>query len=310
MSRSSIRPMWFVPVLLFGSLGVLYGWTAAPQPADVEEPATAAIQEEDEYVGSDLCQECHAEQWDSFVDSFHYARVVDGHDEMTGEAGCESCHGPGLRHVEMAGAEEPGFRDAIVSFTKEAPSVMSEQCMSCHAEQAAQSHFNTSVHSRAGLTCADCHNPHLPLTVEFDLRQEQPNLCFDCHGDQRGRFALTEHHPVEKGVMDCTDCHNPHGSTNSFQLARAENSTCTKCHMDKEGPWVFPHPPVEAENCTICHQPHGSVNRHMLGFREIRFVCLQCHPSQPGFHVQPGFALCNECHTQMHGSNLDPFFLR
>lgn len=290
------RPLWLLPALAVGAVALVLLW--APPVWSQEEP---------EYVGSDLCQECHADQWESFEGSVHYAVTLEGDEEI---GGCEACHGPGLTHAELAGTEEPGFREAIISFKKEDPWVESGQCLQCHAEQPAQQHFEFSEHSLAGVDCAECHDAHQPLAVEAGLKMEDPQLCFSCHGDQRGQFRLTERHPVTEGVMGCTDCHNPHGSSNRVQLARMENDSCTSCHVDKEGPWAFPHVAVEAENCSICHQPHGSVNPHMLTHREIRFTCFQCHTVQPGFHVQPGFAECNACHAQIHGSNLDPFFLR
>ena len=109
--------------------------------------------------------------------------------------------------------------------------------------------------------------------------------------------------------MGCADCHDPHGSPNDKFLVSAGNQTCANCHMDKEGPWVFPHPVAEVDGCVACHQPHGSTNPHLLPYKEIQYVCLSCHTIQPSFHDQPRRAHCTSCHSQIHGSNVDPYFL-
>lgn len=272
-------------------------------------PRAEAQEQANEYVGSDLCQECHADQWESYSAGTH-SSLVNGGDEMEGEAGCESCHGPGLRHAELAGTEEPGFREAIIGFSTESADEMAGQCLECHTQQPGQQHFGTSLHLSVGVSCSECHSTHQPREVAAALEAPEPNLCYQCHGDKRAQFNLTERHPVDTGFMTCSDCHTPHGSPNRTALVAAENATCVDCHTDKEGPWVFPHPAAETDGCVVCHQPHGSVNPHMLNYREMRFNCLQCHTTQPGFHVQPGFAECTACHAQIHGSNLDPFFLR
>jgi predicted CXXCH cytochrome family protein len=49
------------------------------------------------------------------------------------------------------------------------------------------------------------------------------------------------------------------------------NDTCYTCHMEKRGPFVRTHQPVQ-ENCAICHNPHGSVHDNLLKVR-APFLC-------------------------------------
>lgn len=289
-------------------------------PGEAPSAPTPYQAEQADYVGSDLCQECHAQQADTYLASTHA-----GIDWTTGDwpydvaddvdISCEACHGPGSRHVEMAGTEELGFREAIVSFTNRAPGEANQQCLNCHAQMEAQQHFRLSEHSKVGVGCADCHNPHQPLTVEFALAAPEPTLCYQCHGDKRGEFALPVRHPVNEGFMSCSDCHSPHGTTNPVQLSREGNFTCAKCHLEKEGPFVFPHVAAEAEGCTTCHQPHGSTTPHLIVQADISLLCYQCHQAPfglalPSFHREDSRGVCTECHSQIHGSNLDPKFMR
>ena len=98
------------------------------------------------------------------------------------------------------------------------------------------------------------------------------------------------------------------------------NATCYTCHMEKRGPFVHNHQPVQ-EDCTICHNPHGTTAENLLKTR-APFLCNSCH-STPHGGFQPSAATtrpngvpgwwngstntqgrsCLNCHTQIHGSN-------
>jgi predicted CXXCH cytochrome family protein len=266
-------------------------------------------------------------------------------------SGCEACHGPGRAHAEAEqnAAGEPAKMEAgmklIFKFDAN-PKENSERCLVCHETGKRQDAFGHSMHLAAGVSCQDCHSPHLveasgnpdgvklvsaqsamfavPTLREETrwlhnnlLKESQPQLCYQCHQTVEAQFALPEHHRVPEGFMKCTDCHNPHGTMNHFSLAKANWETCVNCHVEKRGPFVYEHAAVRVEGCVACHNPHGSVNNFLLKRREQRLLCLQCHT---GFHTQAqvphsrgGYQTsgdCTRCHVQIHGSNLDEYFLR
>jgi predicted CXXCH cytochrome family protein len=269
----------------------------------------------------------------------------------TSVTGCETCHGPGKAHAEaqQAAAGDPAKEQAgaklIFSFHA-SPKENSERCMTCHVTSQKQEGFAHSQHAAAGVSCNECHSAHLvkevknqsqgslsfaqaaffqvpqlPETVRWLhsslLKESEPNLCFTCHGNIQAQFALPVHHRVPEGLMKCSDCHNPHGSINRASLNATHWETCTKCHVEKRGPYVYEHPAVRVEGCVVCHNPHGNTNRFMLVRREGRQLCLQCHT---GFHTQDGVphsrlgfqasGECTRCHVAVHGSDLDPDLLR
>jgi DmsE family decaheme c-type cytochrome len=93
------------------------------------------------------------------------------------------------------------------------------------------------------------------------------------------------------------------------------DESCTSCHADKRGPYLWEHAPV-VESCTTCHEPHGSNNDRMLVSKEP-FLCQRCHvTSRHPPTVYEGFLLnnsqnankivgraCTTCHQLIHGSN-------
>jgi predicted CXXCH cytochrome family protein len=74
---------------------------------------------------------------------------------------------------------------------------------------------------------------------------------------------MSSHHPIKEGKMLCSDCHDSHGQTTGNLLEPTVNLVCYKCHMEKQGPFVYEHPPV-TESCSICHEPHGTVANSLL----------------------------------------------
>lgn len=116
--------------------------------------------------------------------------------------------------------------------------------------------------------------------------------------------------------MACTSCHSPHGSSATASLVHETvNETCTSCHAQYRGPFLWEHQPVN-EDCSNCHEPHGSVQPALLKARPP-FLCQQCHeaaghPSAPNTPaglpsgMPSPFLLaggCVNCHSQVHGSN-------
>ena len=150
------------------------------------------------------------------------------------------------------------------------------------------------------------------------LKAPQPQLCFSCHSDVKPAFSQPFHHKVNEGLMKCTDCHDNHGTFGNNQLRSTadQNLICTKCHTETRGPFVFEHAAVKAEGCLGCHSPHGSQNARLLNVPNINQMCNQCHsPVAAGtvHGMNAGSAevqSCIGCHTMIHGSNINPAFIR
>jgi DmsE family decaheme c-type cytochrome len=186
-------------------------------------------------------------------------------------------------------------------------------CLSCH-QGGKRMHWSGSTHESRDVGCTNCHQIHASHDRVRD-KATQTEFCFSCHKETRAQVSRQSHHPLKEGKMACSDCHNPHGSAGQKQLQRETVvDTCYQCHMEKRGPFVRTHQPVQ-EDCTICHNPHGTNNANLLKQRQP-FLCQQCHEptshrGQVGTLASTGNTAtsgmvargCTNCHTNIHGTN-------
>lgn len=302
---------------------------AAPAKGDQAAGTTAKTADASRFVGSETCATCHDEVAKGFANNPHTKMAL-----MHGDKGitCENCHGPGKAHVEGGGDVSKIFNPA-----KATAKQVDETCLKCHA--GTHPNFERSPHAKAGLSCVSCHSVHgadkqamvrtsLHLmgpgaaptgeSKERLIKASQPELCYQCHADQKAQFNMPIHHKVNEGVVKCSDCHDVHGTfqPNNLRSTADQNAVCTKCHTDVRGPFAFEHAPVRAEGCMSCHTPHGSQNPRLLNMPSIALLCNQCHSPVANATVHGMGAgsstatPCISCHTMIHGSNVSQAFIR
>jgi DmsE family decaheme c-type cytochrome len=278
-----------------------------PPPQAVPPTSPGAVPAA-EFVGSDTCLGCH-EGLDTSVAKTSHGRVAHPRSPAAAQ-GCESCHGPGSRHLD-----DPSDDSAIRKFATMAPRDTAATCRSCHTSSS-HALWEGSAHDARNMSCATCHSVHAPAEPKAQLvKATELDLCGTCHQPQALKIRRVAHMPVPEGKMACSTCHNPHGATNVRQLRTGNwiNESCVSCHTEKRGPFLFEHA-AGRECCVSCHDPHGSSNDRML-VAKAPMLCQRCHigtrhPSTmyDGLAVQNrsnriiGRA-CINCHQQIHGSN-------
>ncbi len=195
---------------------------------------------------------------------------------------CESCHGPGTKHVALPDtrANWPLARLTLTNASK--------SCASCHtgthtpfAEQwAASGHalIITDAVNNSNAACKNCHDGKTVLKAWGVTTNYQER-------DSTGFSATT-----------CAVCHNPHGSTNDHQLRFPINTPdpdqnlCMKCHLRRGEP-------VAGGYGTSPHAPQGFVLLGIGGYRPAgvtidTLITLTTHASL----ANP--KLCAGCHVQ------------
>lgn len=298
-----------VVLVLLLSTGVAAKSKDAAQTSGAQTQKASSDEAGRTYVGSQTCQGCHDQLYKGFESSPHWLTTKktkmtpDGH-------GCESCHGPGSAHVEGGGDKTKIFTFKGVTADK-----INERCLNCHQQDQERGNWSRGAHATNGVTCIGCHSPHHARLQEALLVDATPQLCYRCHTEQKADFAKPFHHKVNEGLIQCRDCHNVHGGyiiRRSLRQTASQEDVCVNCHRDKQGPFLYEHPPVKTEGCVSCHTPHGSVNARLLRVTPVNVLCMQCHtpapnsasPAIPSFHNQTQkYQACTMCHPAIHGSN-------
>lgn len=218
------------------------------------------------FVGNQVCFDCHTNINRAFLASPH-ARLYVSDLTLKGEAGCESCHGPGSEHVRVGG----GLGRFIVN-----PGRDPAACFTCHQEVHAQfrlPHHHPVLEER--LNCVQCHDPH-----GMDIHKPAGGLafarldqtCAECHRDQSKPHVFV-HEALREG---CVSCHQPHGSINDNLLLARDNNLCLRCHAQIANP----DPILPAGSVSIGATSHAA-------------------------YLSRGTCWSAGCHTAVHGSNVD-----
>src|SRR5688500_4168762 len=113
-----------IALVVFLGVAVL---TASPQGSprtETQVPTPIAVAE---YVGTETCLGCH-EGLDRAINQTVHGKAAHPRSPAAAQ-GCESCHGPGSRHIE-----DPADDTAIRKFTRMAPRDVGETCLTCHTK--------------------------------------------------------------------------------------------------------------------------------------------------------------------------------
>jgi DmsE family decaheme c-type cytochrome len=268
-----------------------------------QKPAPAAA----DYVGEDTCVGCHEAQ--AYKGSLHALKSNARTPAAT--HGCESCHGAGKAHVEGGGDKTK------IMNPKTAPAgEANEVCTSCH-DRGKHAFWDGSQHDQRNVACVSCHSVHASKGAKLLKAVSEIELCGTCHKAIANKQYRLNHMPVREEKLSCTSCHNPHGSANMklLKVGTTIDESCTSCHAEKRGPYLWEHAPV-SDSCATCHDPHGSNNDRMLVAKQP-FLCQRCHvTSRHPPTVYDGYLLknsqnankiygkaCVSCHQAIHGSN-------
>lgn len=220
-------------------------------------PFSAADRREATLILYNVCQRCHAPQYEKANDSVHSHALESGNRNA---AVCSDCH---TAHAVQDWVDEQ-TGEALPEVHIHIP----QTCALCHNE--IYQNYLTSVHGSALTqennqdvpTCIDCHGVHNiedPRTTSFRLAS--PQLCGGCHSDQ----TLMTKYGVSTDVFD-TYVADFHGTTVTI--------------FERQTPDAETNKPV----CYDCHGVHNisradDPNKGLHVKENLLETCQKCHPN-------------------------------
>jgi tetratricopeptide (TPR) repeat protein len=195
-----------------------------------------------------------------------YPKIPAGHEQIQAEPrftgalpegiDCQRCHGPGLRHVEIArtaGAPAQSIRAAIVNPSRLSSERRQEVCFQCHLETTSFQFTHSIVkYDRGpfsytpGESLADfvLYFDHAsgPSRVQNDDRFQIVNSVY--------RLRMSQCYLRSNGALQCTTCHDPHGIS-----APGYNRACRECHGTSFTREVAVGHHTASPDCVSCHMP-------------------------------------------------------
>jgi predicted CXXCH cytochrome family protein len=240
-----------------------------------------------------MCADCHStnlqKNYDATADTY-----ATSWSEIS--VGCESCHGPGSAHVELASEGRGGAGlsaalderrgatwsiDPATGNARRTPARQSSReldvCAQCHARR---SQFSNAY--RAGEPFLDHYRPALLESGLYHPDGQQREEVYDW-----GSFLSSRMH--DAGVT-CSDCHEPHATA----LRAPGSALCSQCHQPAKYQATSHHQHTlgsPGSQCVACHMPTTTYMvvdpRHDHSFRIPR----------PDLSVSIGVPnACNQCH--------------
>ena len=220
-----------------------------------------------------MCAECHSTNLKKnyFVekDSFHttYSSI---------NVSCESCHGPGLKHVNWANSDQSEKNKWVIEGKDQ--NTQLNMCAPCHARRA-----KLTKNLVPGLTFED---QYMVQNISSEFYHEDGQILEEDY--VYGSFLQSKMHA--QGIR-CSDCHNVH----SLELKFTGNKLCLQCHVPDYDTQKhhFHKENTEAAQCINCHM----TGKHYMGndFRRDHSFRIP-RPDQSALYGTPN--ACNECHAE------------
>lgn len=301
----------------------------APQASTPDQNSTDASVEQ-AFVGTNQCFVCHRPQTNTWSETSHAQAFthlperyrtdstclkchvtgfghaggyVAGTEKDLLMVGCESCHGPGARHVDAAQrfvlASTPDEEAKIEKEMRESvvKTPTNDVCIACHTTQAHGSH--PPYEDTLPTPTADGSTSRGKLVSSFTAGSALPSrsryvpgytvkTCGSCHYDQYVQWRTEKHSTLAA----------------SLPAKHAKDQNCTNCHADagfvRSATSTDPHYTHVGVACESCHGPalehvrfnvrfiHGpplgprleQAARQTIRKGKPATACVQCHVGQ------------------------------
>jgi len=196
-----------------------------------------------------MCAECHSTNLEMNYDlKTHTYRTTFSEIDVS----CETCHGPGSLHVELAESWgvfwDRRYGYGLPDLKSDDPRVEIETCAPCHSRRRI-----VYPGFRPGKKLLDHYYPAL---LDGNLYYADGQILEEDY--VYGSFIQSR---MYREQVRCTDCHDPHTARVKF----ADNRLCGQCHL-----------PTTYDTPTHHHHPDGS---------QPGTLCVECHMPETTYMV-------------------------
>ncbi|REK18021.1 MAG: hypothetical protein DWQ42_21040 [Planctomycetota bacterium] len=198
-----------------------------------------------------MCADCHTtnlkKNFDAATETYHtsFSEI---------DVSCETCHGPGSIHVELAHSRslfwDRNHGYGLARLKGESNKAEVESCAKCHMRRSQQ----LTENFRPGGELCD---HFAPARLRAGLYHDDGQIKDEVY--VYGSFAQSK--MFARGIR-CTDCHDPH----TARLKHQGNAVCTSCHQ---------HPSAKYDTPAHHHHAAGSSGAQ----------CVECHMPEKHFMI-------------------------
>ena len=165
---------------------------------------------------------------------------------------CQRCHGPGRRHIQVAGQKGAGraaIVSAIVNPARLAPARQMEICMQCHLETDSMPFPHSITKYDRGPFSYRPGEALANFILFFDHAARPGEDRFQIVSSVY-RLQMSACFRKSNGALQCTTCHDPHGISRDREAA-----ACLRCHAALIRQAAASGPHTASANCIECHMP-------------------------------------------------------
>jgi tetratricopeptide (TPR) repeat protein len=246
LHRSPSGELWELPVTWYAH----GGWNMSPGYDRAEHDRFSRR------VGRD-CLFCHNAYPDTPEGEDRPGRPETFPEVLPEGIGCQRCHGPGKRHVDLAysaNATDEAIAQAILNPADLGPVAQDEICLQCHLQPTSRLGALVRPTDRGDYS----YRPGEPLDayiahVAYDVDGQDETFEVNHHAYQLRKSACWQ----GEGSLTCLSCHDPHhkpSPVDRIERYRAACLTChalNDCHVERRtGAPLGPDP-----DCASCHMP-------------------------------------------------------
>ncbi|MEQ9422927.1 MAG: tetratricopeptide repeat protein [Cyclobacteriaceae bacterium] len=246
------------------------------------------------------CQQCHGSQIEA---EFKNDQQKFQTNIKSLSINCESCHGPGKRHIDIMKSpdSEQATDIGMVALETLSKDESLQTCFSCHALKDV-----LEPGYLPGKDLEQFYSLLLPMVGESPF-----------HDDGRIKaFGYQQNHLFSdcyiSGSMTCVSCHDPHSQgyrdINSRPLSGAfDEKQCASCHASKAvEPELhsFHLPDSPGNNCVSCHMPylqHKAMGKVLRFGRSDHTIAIPRPAFDSSIGIENG---CIQCHSDMSVEDL------